>query len=74
MQKDLSIPEDDPRRDRDPREPIQPPGADDPEDPMQDQPRDEPEDSPSRGEPERRDPGMDEPVQHVDPGKKEPWS
>lgn len=63
MQEATPIPEDDPRRDRDPREPIQPPGEDEPEDPAREQPIDEPEDSPSRGEPERRDPGAGPPLQ-----------
>ena len=57
MQEDPPIP-DDPRIDRDPSEPIQPPTED------------EPEDSPSRGEPERRDPGVDPPLQL---GGEKPW-
>jgi hypothetical protein len=61
MQEDAPIP-DDPRIDRDPSEPIQPPADDEPEDPAREQPIDEPEDSPGRGEPERRDPGVDAPL------------
>jgi hypothetical protein len=59
---DLRIPEDDPRRDRDPSEPIQPPAEHEPEDPFRERPVDEPEDSPGRGEPERRDPGSGRPM------------
>jgi hypothetical protein len=58
----LRIPEDDPRRDRDPREPIQPPADEEPEDPLGERPIDEPEDSPSHGEPARRDPGAHRPI------------
>lgn len=65
MRETQPTPEDDPRRDRDPREPFQPPAQEEPEDPARDQPVDEPEDSPGHGEPARRDPGMDKPVQHV---------
>ena len=72
MQEDIPIP-DDPRIDRDPSEPIQPPGEDEPEDPFREQPIDEPEDSPSRGEPERRDPGVDPPLQLETPGEVEQW-
>ncbi len=62
MQEDVPIP-DDPRIDRDPSEPIQPPGQDAPEDPFREQPIEEPDDSPTEGEPERRDPGVDPPMQ-----------
>jgi len=71
MRDDLRIPEDDPRRDRDPREPIQPPGEHEPEDPAREQPIDEPEDSPSHGEPERRDPGTGRPLELA--RKELPW-
>ena len=63
MRHDFRIPEDDPRRDRDPREPVQPPADDEPEDPLGERPVDEPEDSPSHGEPERRDPASGPPLQ-----------
>lgn len=69
MQEDPPIP-DDPRIDRDPSEPVQPPTEDEPEDPFREQPVDEPEDSPSRGEPERRDPGVDPPMKL---GGEMPW-
>lgn len=46
----------DPRRDRDPKEPLQPPPVDDPESPVPDAPVDIPPDAPPVGEPERRDP------------------
>ncbi|HWN41757.1 MAG TPA: hypothetical protein VNW71_06015 [Thermoanaerobaculia bacterium] len=73
MQEDLPIP-DDPRVDRDPSEPIQPPGQDEPEDPFREQPIDEPDDSPSEGEPERRDPGVDPPLQlDENPEEVEQW-
>lgn len=61
MQEDPPIP-DDPRIDRDPSEPIQPPGEEEPEDPFREQPIEEPDDSPSRGEPARRDPGVNPPL------------
>ncbi|HVG10207.1 MAG TPA: hypothetical protein VNM67_21060 [Thermoanaerobaculia bacterium] len=72
MQEDLPIP-DDPRIDRDPSEPIQPPGQDEPEDPYREQPIDEPDDAPSHGEPERRDPGGDPPLQLENPEEVEQW-
>ena len=72
MQEDPPIP-DDPRIDRDPSEPIQPPADDEPEDPRREQPIDEPEDSPGRGEPERRDPGVDPPLQLENPEEVEKW-
>ncbi|HEX6864893.1 MAG TPA: hypothetical protein VF414_18825 [Thermoanaerobaculia bacterium] len=69
MQEDIPIP-DDPRIDRDPNEPIQPPGEDEPEDPFREQPIEEPDDSPSEDEPVRRDPGIDPPMQL---GGETPW-
>lgn len=60
-------PYDDPRRDRDPSEPLQPPPVDDPESPIDDEPVDDPPDFPPAGEPERRDPGTGEPAWR-DPG------
>ena len=63
------LPPDDDRRDRDPREPIQPPPVGEPEetpyDPTRDEPVDDPQDAPGHGEPERRDPQPPEPVRHV---------
>jgi hypothetical protein len=63
------LPPDDGRRDRDPREPFQPPPAGEPEeipyDPTLDEPVDDPEDAPGRGEPEWRDPQPREPVRNV---------
>ena len=73
MQEDPPIP-DDPRIDRDPSEPIQPPGHpgdNEPEDPYREQPIEEPDDAPSHGEPERRDPGVDPPLQLENPGPEE---
>lgn len=70
MQEDPPFPEDDPRTDRDPSEPVQPPPEDEPEDPAGERPIDEPEDSPGRGEPERRDPGTGPPMKL---GGEKPW-
>lgn len=50
----LQEPPDADRRERDPREPFQPPAEKDPEE-RQD-PVDDPVDAPGQGEPERRDP------------------
>ncbi len=51
----------DPRIDRDPREPEQPPPVEDPEDRTPDEPVEDPPALP-RGEPERRDPPPGEPA------------
>jgi hypothetical protein len=51
----------DPRRDRDPREPEQPPPVDDPGTRIEDDPVDIPPDTPPAPEPERRDPPTGEP-------------
>ncbi len=72
MQEDLPIP-DDPRIDRDPSEPIQPPGQDEPEDPSREQPIEEPDESPGQDEPGRRDPGVDPPMQLENPEEVEQW-
>jgi hypothetical protein len=58
------LPPDDDRRDRDPREPIQPPPVGEPEE-TPDEPVDDPQDAPGHGEPERRNPQPPEPVRHV---------
>ena len=50
----LQEPPDADRRERDPREPVQPPAEKDPEAP--DEPMDDPVDAPGQDEPERRDP------------------
>jgi hypothetical protein len=52
----LQAPPDADRRERDPREPFQPPEEKDPEE--RDEPVDDPVDAPGQGEPERRDPGQ----------------
>ncbi len=66
---DLNIPEDDPRRDRDPSEPVDAPAQqdpyNDPDSPERDEPVDEPDDAPSVGEPAWRDPDPGEPKQYV---------
>jgi hypothetical protein len=63
---------DDPRRDRDPREPIHDePPVDDPASPIPDDPVDVPPDNPTTGEPERRDPDPREPAWR-DPDPKQP--
>jgi hypothetical protein len=49
----LQAPPDADRRERDPREPFQPPGE---EEPVHDEPVGDPADSPGRNEPQRRDP------------------
>ena len=72
MQEDVPIP-DDPRIDRDPNEPIQPPSQDEPEDPFQEQPIGDPDESPGQDEPERRDPVGDPPLQLENPGEVEQW-
>ena len=53
----------DPRIDRDPREPEQPPPVEDPESPIPDAPEKDP--PAPRGEPERRDPPPGEPAWEV---------
>jgi hypothetical protein len=59
----------DPRRDRDPGEPVDYPKRDepmdDPDNPIPDDPIDEPVDSPSVGEPPRRDPDPKEPERRL---------
>jgi hypothetical protein len=59
----------DPRRDRDPQEPVDHPPqdepADDPDNPIPGDPVDEPVDSPGVGEPERRDPDPKEPERRL---------
>jgi hypothetical protein len=57
----------DPRRDRDPREPVDSPKRDEPwndpdESPLDRPPVDDPDDSPGEGEPARRDPDPKEPA------------
>jgi hypothetical protein len=57
----------DPRRDRDPQEPVDSPKRDEPwndpdESPRDQPPIDDPDDSPGTGEPARRDPDPKEPA------------
>ncbi|MES1242094.1 MAG: hypothetical protein ABUT39_10780 [Acidobacteriota bacterium] len=51
---DFQPPPDSDRRERDPREPFQPPAEKDPE--RREEPIEDPADAPAEGEPERRDP------------------
>lgn len=67
---DLQAPPDADRRERDPREPFQPPREEDPEetpyDPTHDEPIDDPSDAPGRGEPDWRDPRDPETPGHLE--------
>lgn len=68
---ELQSPPDSDRRERDPREPFQPPKEEDPEempyDPTREEPVDDPGDAPGHNEPEWRDPpATDQPPGHLE--------